>query len=179
MIPTHTLLNLLRNPYGHSDDELRAARLQAAEMIEAAEAAQPKPGTFEADVQRGREIVRDQVWAELRGLVTSPPGISWDAAGHAYLKGDCDRAACEINPCNGSCKTRAEQYDKLTKPIAGTIDYEPWTSKEALAAAACKLLRDSGVPMRDPDDHNRGHASGTLEWFFDTSRFKASFRWTP
>lgn len=37
MIPTHTLLGLLRNPHGHSDDELRAARLQAAEMIEAAE----------------------------------------------------------------------------------------------------------------------------------------------
>ena len=48
MIPTHTLLNLLRNPHGHGEDELRAARLQAADMIEAAEAAKPRPGTFEA-----------------------------------------------------------------------------------------------------------------------------------
>lgn len=104
MIPTHTLLNMLRNPYGRSDDEMRSARLQAADMLEAAEAA---------------------------------------------------------------------------KPITGTLDYEPWASKESLAVAACKLLRESGVPMRDPDDHNRGHASGTLEWFFDTGRFKASFRWVP
>ena len=178
MIPTHTLLNLLRNPHGHGEDELRAARLQAAEMIEASEAAKPRPGTFEADVQRGREIVQAQVWADSSGLVP-PPGISWDAAGHAYLKGDCNRAACEINPCNGSCKTRAAQYDRPTKPIAGTLDYEPWSSKEALSAASRKLLVDSGVPMRDPDNFRSGQAYGRLEWFFDAGNFKASFRWTP
>ena len=76
MIPTPTLLHLLRNPHGHSDDELRAARLQAAEMIEAAEAAKPRPGTFEADVQRGREIVQAQVWAERHGMESPPAGLS-------------------------------------------------------------------------------------------------------
>lgn len=179
MIPTHTLLHMLRNPHGHSNDELRAARLQAAEMIEAAEAAKPRPGTFEDDVRRGREIVRDQVWADRQGLVAPPPGISWDAAGHAYLKGDCDRAACEINPCNGSCKTRAPQLDKHTKPITGSLDYEPWASKEAMSAAACKLLHEKGVPMRDPYNHRSGQASGTLTWYFDANNFKASFVWQP
>lgn len=179
MIPTPTLLNLLRNPYGHSDDELRAARLQAAEMIEAAEAAKPRPGTFEDDVRRGREIVQAQVWAERQGMESPPAGLSWDAAGHAYLKGHCSRAACEINPCNGSCKTRVEQFDRHTKPIAGWLAYEPWVSKEALSAAACKLLRESGVPMRDPDNHRSGQASGTLTWSFDVNNFKASFVWVP
>ena len=31
----HTILHLLRNPYGYSDELLREARLQAADMIEA------------------------------------------------------------------------------------------------------------------------------------------------
>ena len=31
---SHTLLHLLRNPYGHSDDTVREARIKAAELIE-------------------------------------------------------------------------------------------------------------------------------------------------
>jgi len=65
------------------------------------------------------------------------------------------------------------------KPIAGSLNYALHLSGDALSAAACKLLRDSGVPMRDHDNHRSGQASGTLTWYFDANNFKASFVWQP
>ena len=49
---------------------------------------------------------------------TPPSGLSWDHSGKAYVSGPCGLARCEINPCNGSCKTRAPLYDK-TAPEQG------------------------------------------------------------
>lgn len=38
--------------------------------------------------------------------------LTWDESGRAYLQGNCTRAACELNPCNGSCKVRIPEADK-------------------------------------------------------------------
>ncbi len=82
-----------------------------------------------------REVAAGQVQCEswenqqLRGIYAMvgsaaprvkkvPAGVTWDHSGKAYVSGPCGLARCEINPCNGSCKTRAPLYDK-TAPEQG------------------------------------------------------------
>ena len=37
--------------------------------------------------------------------------ITYDASGNAYEAGPCQNVACEINPCDGSCKRRRPELD--------------------------------------------------------------------
>jgi hypothetical protein len=87
---------------------------------------------------------RPGVYDPKSGVFT--PNVTYDSQGHAYIKKDCSRAQCEINPCNGSCKERVPRFDKAL----------PWSlplaSKEG-AEAEVEQPPKAAWPFPDGRDH--------------------------